>query len=246
MPTTPDSGAHSIRPRRHCRRGRPLSSPPIAPNAHELALVAPASAIAVGDWVAVHRGKRVLEYACKPLAMVALLAAATVITPADPSQRAWFLAALSLSMLGDVFLMLPERRVGPADTFTFGLAAFLLGHLAYVAGFVARGLGSAWLFPALIISTFVLATVGVGVIRGAKRHDATLAGAVTVYMLVLVAMLDVAWSSGVALAMIGAALFVASDAMIGCSRFVAPFPYHRLCIIVTYHLAQGLLVLSLA
>jgi uncharacterized membrane protein YhhN len=52
--------------------------------------------------------------------------------------------------------------------------------------------------------------------------------------------------AGPAVAAAGAVLFVTSDAVIGWSRFVGPVPNHRLVIMVTYHLAQVLLVLSLA
>ena len=47
------------------------------------------------------------------------------------------------------------------------------------------------------------------------------------------------------LAGVGAALFVASDAMIAWNRFVAPFRAADLGIMVTYHLGQAGLVLSL-
>ena len=48
-------------------------------------------------------------------------------------MRAWFVAALVLSLAGDVFLMLPK------DLFVFGLGAFLLGHLAYIVGLHVDG-----------------------------------------------------------------------------------------------------------
>ena len=205
-----------------------------------------AGLFAVGDWVGVLRERKPLEYVCKPLAMVALVGAALALEPIDSSQRAWFVAALVLSMLGDIFLMLPDRDMGRADTFTFGLASFLLGHLAYIIGFLARGVGSPWVIAALVATLPILVVIGGRVIRGARAKDPRLGVAVTVYMVVLVAMLDVAWWSGVAAAMAGALLFVASDAMIGWSRFVAPFRNHHIAIIVTYHLAQALLVVSLA
>jgi uncharacterized membrane protein YhhN len=84
-----------------------------------------AAAFAVGDWVAKARDDATLEYACKPLTMVALVVAALALEPVDDATRAWFVAALVLSLAGDVFLMLPERELGPADTFTFGLGSFL-------------------------------------------------------------------------------------------------------------------------
>lgn len=208
--------------------------------------MAAAGVFAVGDWVAVDRGRRSLEYACKPLTMVALIAAAIGLEPVDSAQRAWFVAALVLSMVGDIVLMLPDRDLGPVDTFTLGLASFLLGHVAYVVGFLHRGVGSVWLIVALLATPPILVVIGGPVVRGARARDPRLGGAVTVYMLVLVVMFDVAWWSGVAAAMAGALLFVASDAMIGWSRFVRAFRHHRIAIIVTYHLAQAFLVVSMA
>jgi uncharacterized membrane protein YhhN len=50
----------------------------------------------------------------------------------------------------------------------------------------------------------------------------------------------------VALAVGGAALFFASDTLIAWNRFVRPRPWMPLAIIVTYHVGQAGLVLSLA
>jgi hypothetical protein len=44
--------------------------------------------------------------------------------------------------------------------------------------------------------------------------------------------------------MVGAALFAGSDALIAWERFVAKRAWGPVTIIVTYHLAQALLVLS--
>lgn len=208
--------------------------------------IAAAGIFALVDWFAVAGERKTIEYACKPLTMVALIAAAVALEPVDDSQRAWFIAALALSLLGDVFLMLPARDVGAVDTFTLGLASFLLGHLAFVAGFFSRGGGSRWVFVALVATLPIFVAIGGPVIRGARTHARELGVAVTIYMVVLVAMLDVAWWSGIPAAMAGALLFVTSDAMIGWSRFVNVFRHHHLAIIVTYHLAQALLVVSLA
>ena len=43
----------------------------------------------------------------------------------------------------------------------------------------------------------------------------------------------------------GAAFFVVSDTVLALNRFVRPIRHGNLAVIVTYHLAQGLLVLSL-
>jgi hypothetical protein len=46
-------------------------------------------------------------------------------------------------------------------------------------------------------------------------------------------------------AIAGAALFFTSDALIAWDRFVSPRAWHGLAIIVTYHVAQAGLTLSL-
>ena len=50
---------------------------------------------------------------------------------------------------------------------------------------------------------------------------------------------------GVPAALVGAALFVVSDTILAVNRFVRPLPHGDVAVHLTYHLAQGLLVLSL-
>src|SRR5438445_6209510 len=88
-----------------------------------------AAAFGAGTWVAISAGFQRLEYACKPAAMAALVAMALTLHAHSNAQRALFVAALLLGLAGDVFLMLPR------DYLIAGLVSFLLGHLAYIAGF---------------------------------------------------------------------------------------------------------------
>jgi alkenylglycerophosphocholine/alkenylglycerophosphoethanolamine hydrolase len=205
-----------------------------------LALVA-----AVVDWIAVEGGRRLLEYLCKPLTMVLLIGGALSLHPADHGVRTWFVIALALCLIGDVFLMLPQ------DLFVPGLASFLLGHVAYVIGFVTDGMAASRLGIGLVAVAVAMATLGVVVLRGVRTGDEPeLSGPVTAYMLVISAMVACAIGVGHPLAVIGAALFYASDACIAWNRFVVPDgrgPTRRphLAIMTTYHLAQVGLVLSL-
>ena len=52
-------------------------------------------------------------------------------------------------------------------------------------------------------------------------------------------------ASGNAVAAVGALLFMTSDALIGEDRFVVHRDWQPLAIMVTYHVAQALLVVSL-
>ena len=77
------------------------------------------------------------------------------------------------------------------------------------------------------------------------RQPRELRFAVAAYMAVISAMLATALATGNVLAAAGAVLFVASDSMIAWDRFVRPFAWAPVAIMVTYHLGQAGLVASL-
>jgi uncharacterized membrane protein YhhN len=199
-----------------------------------------AGALAVGDWVAVARGHRRLEYVCKPGTLALLIGVALALDPTHGDVRAWFVAALVLSLAGDVFLMLPEDRFVP------GLAAFLLGHVAYVVGLNLHGGSAGELGLAAVPVAIVAAVLAVRILRavlaGGHRE---LVGPLVAYMLVISAMVTSAVAGGNVVAGVGATLFFASDALIAETRFVRPHRGARVAIMVTYHLGQAGLVLSL-
>jgi uncharacterized membrane protein YhhN len=199
-------------------------------------LLGAAAVFAIIDWVAVARGHMRVEHVAKPATLVALIGVALAVEGPEPAQRAWWLVALVFSLGGDVFLMLPRR-------FVLGLASFLVAHLAYIGGFVTRDLHQ----PSLILAVplLVAATLGPRIVRGAHRQHRKLALPVTAYLLVITAMLMLALASGSKPAAAGALLFFVSDALIGFRNFVRERAWHDLAVIVTYHLGQALLVLSL-
>lgn len=199
---------------------------------------------AIVDWLAVGTRNRRLEYVAKPLTLAGLVAVACTLDPSAGDVRAAFVVALVLSLIGDVFLMLPGDR-----WFVPGLAAFLGAHVAYVVGFsLDPGSGAALLVGALIVLAVMVPT-GVRLVRAVRRTAAPLVGPVSAYVVVIAAMVAcaTAWGNGWAIA--GAWLFAASDTGIGESRFVRPqwsdARGARLAIIVLYHLGQAGLVLSL-
>jgi uncharacterized membrane protein YhhN len=194
----------------------------------------------VGDWAAVARGNKPHEYVCKPAVMLALVGVALALQPTHAGRRDWFVAALVLSMVGDVFLMLPR------DVFVAGLASFLLAHVAYVVGLrINGGSAASWALSAVavLVVDVVLARPVLAAVR--HRHSEFLVPVVA-YVLVISTMVSAAVATGVALAIAGAGLFFASDTLIAWNRFVRPRPWMPLAIIVTYHAGQAGLVLSLA
>jgi uncharacterized membrane protein YhhN len=181
-----------------------------------------------------------LEYVAKPGTLAALVGVALVLNPEHSDVRAWFVAALILSLAGDVFLMLPN------DLFVPGLASFLLAHVAYTVGFDLHP-GSAAALTGASVAVVVVGAVLASRIVTRVRHDhPSLVGPVVAYMVVISAMVASALAAGPVLAAVGAVLFYGSDTLIAWDRFVRPRGWMPLAIIVTYHAGQAALVLSLA
>jgi len=209
------------------------------------ALVA-AAVFAVGDWLAVaRRGTTAawqrVEYVCKPATLAALVVAAATLDPAGgaDARRGWFVAALVFSLLGDVLLMLPREQ------FLGGLLAFLVGHLCYIAGFWTDGPGVIAFLASAVIVAVAIGAVARRVLPAVRSTEPALVAPVAGYMGVIGVMVASAVAIGNPLAGAGAVLFAGSDSMIAWNRFVGEFPGAGLRIMVTYHLGQGLLVLSL-
>ncbi len=203
------------------------------------ALIAAALLVAAADWWAVGTDNRRAEYVLKPLVMVVLIAATLAITDPDPNTaRPLFLLALLASLAGDVFLMLEDR-------FVAGLASFLVAHVFYVLGFLLMPFSPLAFIIGLVIAVVTYRQVGVRIVRGAVNTDRSFGVPVAAYIAVIGLMFTFALGTLNPWAIAGALLFCVSDALIGWTRFVADIANGRIYIMVTYHLAQTGLVLSL-
>lgn len=195
--------------------------------------------VAVLDWISVAATVRWLEYATKPGFMLALIVLAIVVHPTHQTERAFFVVALALGLISDVFLMLPR------DLFLAGLAAALVEHLAYIGGF-----GTRWVSLGLAIVAILIVLVSVALvlppIQRALEHDhPRLVRPVIAYLCVFGFMVTSAGGTGSPIALAGALLFFYSDAILAWNRFVKPLPSGRVVNIVPYHVGQALLVVSL-
>lgn len=228
--------------------------------------LAAAGVLAAVDWVAVGEGARPLERIAKPLVLLALIGAAGTRPASD--VRGWVIVALCLGVLGDIALAFerqpalvvagsgpPPRtpRLALTDAgrsdgrlFMAGLGAFLLGHLAYVAAILAYGIDRLSVGFGLLLVLIALLSFGYRIIAGAHTFGGlAMTGGVTLYIVAL----GSAVVLGVGTAHLGIAtgvvLFAVSDLMLGYDRFVQARQWAPLAVIVTYHLAQALLVLGL-
>jgi uncharacterized membrane protein YhhN len=192
-------------------------------------LLAGGCVAAAVDWFAAATSDRRLEYAAKPAVLVALTLAAAAI-PADridlADRRWWFVAALACCLVGDVLLMLPRNLFVP------GLVAFLAGHVLFIVGFLQppEPPGS----PPFTFSVAGLAVAAVAVVAAESAPGVA-----------VIRSLARRGQQALALAAAGAVLFLVSDTVLAVDRFVRPVCRGRLAVHVTYHLAQGLFVVSL-
>lgn len=181
---------------------------------------------AVDSWTLIH-------WIGKPTATFAL--AALVARQAPAKLRNAVLAGLLCSLAGDVLLMLSPRL------FVAGLVAFLAAHLCYLRAFT---LDTRWFGDRLAL--VALAAFGAAVLAVLWNSLPTpLKAPVLAYVVVIAAMAAQAFarrrahpSRATNAAAIGAALFVASDALLAIDRFRTPIPVAPLWVLGTYWLAQ--------
>jgi uncharacterized membrane protein YhhN len=198
---------------------------------------------ALVDWLAVQLRLFRIEYLAKPLTLAALLVAAAIadLGPAQP----WVVAALACGLAGDVALMASDKA-RPDAAFLAGLGAFLLGHVAYIGGFVRHGMRAVDLGAGALLVVGLFALVMPAVLRGAyAQSGAAFAALVAGYAGAVGAMTVCAVGTGVVAVAAGGVVFAVSDSTLGYQRFVRALPYGDLAVMVTYHVAQFLIVVGL-
>lgn len=201
-----------------------------------------AGVLAVGDWVAVHARLIHLEYLLKPGTMIVLIAAAGVADLGD--IKPWVIGALVLGLLGDVGLMLSDGSTDPQ--FLAGLGSFFFGHICYVIPFVGVGLHGLATLAGLLVTGGIAGLALPAVLRGAARSAGPVfAGIVGGYAAMLATMTVLGFGTAITATAIGAVSFLCSDTLIARDRFVAHVPHGKVLIIVTYHVAQFLILIGL-
>lgn len=193
---------------------------------------------ALANWYSRWKLAARVELISKPLTTVGAIAIAASAGGPRPATIVAVIA-LVLCLIGDVALL-------PAvDRFVVGLAAFLLGHVAFIVMFVQRGFDR-WPMAgvAIIGCALLLGTVAAPIVRGAAVKGFGLP--VRAYLAVISSMCVLGWATGNWLIMLGATAFIISDSILGWGQFVAERTWMHLAIMVTYHVAIVSLALSLA
>lgn len=212
------------------------------------------SVTAIGFIIAAEPDRPRLTWTTKPF-MMPLLAIAYVIAAAHPNYI--IVAGLLLGAVGDVAL------IGAASPrrFIVGLAAFLLGHVAYIVAFLqpvlvsgaitasgeaAASGGTVWPY---FLAAVPLAALGAATYRVLSPGLGTMRVPVVAYIVIIVttalaAVLRFPTTGGAAgwLPVAGALSFLISDAALAYRRFRTPIPGSGTVCAVGYVVAQGLIV----
>jgi uncharacterized membrane protein YhhN len=156
----------------------------------------------------------------------------------------WIFTGLVFCLVGDVLLALPQE-----NAFLFGLIAFLVGHLCYVAAFVHLTESN----RLTLIGAAATIAVSAGIYRWLRPHLGSMHFPVVFYIIVISAMLCGAWSvagmerlavGGRALVFAGALIFYLSDLFVARDRFLRNTFVNRLVGLPLYYGGQFMIAFS--
>ncbi|MBN8576704.1 MAG: lysoplasmalogenase [Cytophagales bacterium] len=197
---------------------------------------------AITDLVAVTFNLATVNFIAKPLIIPAL---AVYYLSARQQRSSLFLMALFFCWLGDVLLMFAGELY-----FMAGLVAFLTGHMLYILCYRKfKMAGSGLNGPQRVRYAFPIALAGTGLVTVLYPHLGSLQIPVMVYALVITVMALQALfryghtsKSSFILVLCGAISFMISDSLLAVNKFMHALPLSGLAIMLTYILAQYLIV----
>ena len=165
-----------------------------------------------------------------------------------PSQNI-LLAALTLSWFGDVVLLFTDLG---EIYFILGLVFFLTAHIVYCILFnKQKRIRKKQNKPLFIFGSVLIAFYLIGMVYFLMPHLGKLEIPVSIYASVISIMLLFAFNGflvwekpGNKLVFLGAVFFVISDSILAVNKFYAPIPKSSFFIMLTYLLAQYLIVVG--
>ncbi|MFB6467325.1 lysoplasmalogenase [Cytobacillus sp. Hz8] len=155
----------------------------------------------------------------------------------NKQKSSWFIiVGLVFCMLGDGLLI----------WFIIGLSAFLIGHLFYLIGFLAKFSFSWSRLPTLLPISIYAVIMGSHLIYALQSHgDQSLIWPVLLYITIISLMAWSAIMTGNGWATWGSALFVISDSILAWNKFIAGITFSDELIMITYYTAQFFMAKSL-
>ncbi len=183
------------------------------PFLYALVTVVTTAGLVICDTLDSRVGRAVL----KPIAATGFVLTAWAAGALESTYGRWIFAGLVLSWVGDVALLARDSR----SLFLLGLGSFLLGHVAYSLGFLARGVAPS----ASALALLVLAGPAWMALRWLAPHVSdSMKRPVRAYVGVITAMVVLAVGTvvdrGNPWILIGAVMFYLSDLAVARDRFI--------------------------
>lgn len=157
----------------------------------------------------------------------------------EKRQNNAFLAGLIFALLGDCFLLYDT-----VELFVIGLVCFLIMQLCYAAAFnnkrrIPKNKDYLICIGILLIGVAVLSVIWPDL--GSMRTSVTLY-ATSIVLMAIYAYLRHPRLRGYKIVLVGVILFIISDTLLGLNKFGDSLPYGQILVMVTYMLAQYLIV----
>ena len=191
--------------------------------------------------VAFRKGRPWAYGAAKGVASIGFLVTALAVGAASEGWTRWALAALALSLAGDVALAVRSR-----GGFLGGLALFLLAHATFGVAFAVRGVATG---PLVLAGGGVALALALGWRAWRARVPASMRGPVVAYAVVLGTMAALAFATGAAhrapALVVGALLVAGSDLAVARERFATRGFVNKAIGLPAYYLGQTLVALAL-
>jgi uncharacterized membrane protein YhhN len=184
-----------------------------------------------------------LKWLTKPFA-IPFLCLTYLLASRNPNP--WIVAGLLCGAAGDV-LLIPNRKT----FFLAGLVAFLLGHVAYLVAFLEPVVQEGLAAPLLLLVAAPLAVFGILLYRALRSGLGRMKLPLGIYMGVILCMaLASVLRAGFGedllfwLPVLGAVMFLVSDAILACREFGRPIPHGSVLVAITYLAAQALIAVG--
>jgi alkenylglycerophosphocholine hydrolase len=146
-------------------------------------------------------------------------------------------------MIGLIFCTLGDGLI--VYSFVYGLAAFLVGHLFYLAGFIRSVKFSILRLSMIVPIAFFSFVMSKELINALLQDgDQSLIVPVLAYVIIIACMALSAILTGNRFATIGSILFLLSDSILSWNLFVSDIPSSGIWIMSTYYAAQFLIAHS--
>ncbi len=201
--------------------------------------------VLVGDIASILLENDWLQYLCKPLLMPALVGFfMSQVKSRTKDLAAWILSALFFSWAGDVLLMFVDQN---ENFFLAGLASFLLAHIFYIVFFhrvrIKEEVKPKIIWLLIVVGYYAGLIIWLSPLLGDMKLPVRVYGLVISFMFMLALhMLSIRNKQAGQYMMLGALLFVISDSVLAINKFYQPFEAAGVIIMITYGLAQWLIV----